>query len=636
MESKLNYIINLLAKDIKGKLPKEFEARYYEKMSFSKENIVVELKKDLLHETISFEIAFIHVILFVIIKILNCKEQNYLLFLIKLDKDKFFSWYKPEEKFLKKYLEKLEIDNSLDVYSLINQHDKLINKDIKKKLGQFYTPVDIVKRIIMEMKSSLKNLQMGDSVIDPACGTGVFLIETLKMLKSKFHIVELIHYVNENVYGFDVNPFAILATKINLMYEMCVQAGSKLENVVEFILQSNTVFRNVQWKNTIIENDSNKYTIILGNPPYFKLNKKSIKEISDYDDILYGQPNIYSFFMHWGIEHLSKDGIMCFIVPQSIRSGLYFKKLRAKMSSLRIKSIIHIDSRQNIFDRAEQAVLIICLENKPVANTKTKIQFYDGNGSINAEFKISRSKLMMNQSYNNIFIINRKVEMYDILDKVYANSLSMDSDNRNLKFSNGLFVWNQHKEDIVDYEEQAVPIIYGGNVQPLEFNFNQCSSNKERKQFAKINDKTKTFALSGRRLLVQRTTNFEKDIRLKACIIPDSFLEIYKTYFLENHVNFLCHNDGKSYLLEKEVLYYYLGMLNSKLVNYIFISKSGNTQVSANELNSLPFPITDISEIAQFVRKYMKNLKEYQKELDLLVCRSYMLSENETDFIIKY
>ena len=638
MQLQLDKIIDLLAKDIQDKLPKSFEKKYYKKMSYSNNNIVLDLEKDLLIKTISFEIAFIHVVIYILIKILNCEKYSYIELLKKLDSDELFSWYVPEEYFINEYLGKINIEENSDIYLLINQHDKLIHKDVKKKLGQFYTPINIVQRMISDINSDLNNIKMQECIVDPACGTGVFLVETLKVLKNKFSLDELIEYTDQSIYAFDVNPFAIVATKINLLYELCMQAEYKykLEKLIEIIFNSKIIFKNIKLKNTVAEDDYSNYKIILGNPPYFKLNSKLIKEISGYQEIVYGQPNIYSFFMYWGMKHLVKNGVMCFIIPQSIRSGLYFKKLRAQIYNFKIKSIIYIDSRQKVFDRAEQAVMVLCLENKSVINTKTKIQFYCSDGIIYNEFKIPRSKLMLNETYNNNFVINRKLEMYDILDKVYSNSASLDSDQRKLKFSNGLFVWNQHKEEIVDYERESIPIIYGGNVQSLEFNFNQCSSNKERMQFARITDKTKSFILTGKRLLVQRTTNFEKDIRLKACIISDSFLEKYKMYLLENHVNFLCDCNGKDKLLEEKILYYYLGMLNSRLVNYIFISKSGNTQVSANELNLLPFPRGEIDTIANFVRKYEGDLYKHQDELDLLVCHAYGLSEKETNFIIKY
>jgi adenine-specific DNA-methyltransferase len=113
-------------------------------------------------------------------------------------------------------------------------------------------------------------------------------------------------------------------------------------------------------------------------------------------------------------------------------------------------------------------------------------------------------------------------------------------------------------------------------------------------------------------------------------------LERYESYFLENHVNFLCSSEGKDEILSLEKMYYYLGMFNSKLVNYIFTSKSGNTQVSANELNALPFPQSGVQTISRFVLNYMSKLQEHQDELDMLVCKAYGLSEDEINFIINY
>ncbi|HAB7545482.1 TPA_asm: N-6 DNA methylase, partial [Listeria monocytogenes] len=566
----------------------------------------------------------------------NTENTNYSILLERLDVDGLFSWYSMAENFATDNFESINVQEFSDIYELVNQHDTFIDKNIKKKLGQFYTPTNIVQRMIFEIKTNLRSLTNTDLLIDPACGTGVFLIEIIKELKKIFQQSEVIEYVKNNMFAYDVNPFAVIATKINIAYILLKEFPEEKEKILDYIVNDNNAFCNIRWKNTVVEPDNNIYTIILGNPPYFKLNKELIKNISGYDEILYGQPNIYSFFMYWGMKHLKKDGAMSFIVPQSIRSGLYFKNLRSKMKDLRIRALIHIDSRQNVFDRAEQAVLIICLENKPVANSKTKIQFYDGNGTINSEFKVSRSKLMMDERNNHIFVISKKIEMYSILDKIFTNSLQLDSEETKLKFCNGLFVWNQHKKDIVDEEIAAIPIIYGGNIQPLEFDFSLCSTNEERKQYALITEKTKSYVLSGKRLLIQRTTNFERDIRLKSCIISDDFLETYERYFLENHVNFLCSSEGKDELLSLETMYYYLGMLNSKLVNYIFTSKSGNTQVSANELNSLPFPNDGFEIISRFVSNHVNELQEHQQELDMLVCSAYRLSEDETNFIINY
>ncbi len=633
MQPKIRDIILEISEDVVNNLPSSFEKKYYGKMNYSSKNNVLASDKNLLRKTIGFEIAFIHTIAYFLVYD-SSGSRDYTHMLSTLDTDKLFSWYQITNDDIISQLSNCKPSSQNDIYELINEHDKFIDKDVKKKLGQFYTPTGIAKKMVSEIKTDLKALSEPDLIVDPACGTGVFVVETVKQMNVFFAFDKLLEFVENNIFAYDVNPFSVIATKISIL-------NTLLDIAPDSVYKNNLLFDipaldNIKWKNTIVDKEEKEFSIILGNPPYFKLDSKALKDIDGYDTIIYGQPNIYSLFMHWGISHLRINGTMSFIVPQSIRSGLYFKNLREEMKELRIKSILHIDSRQNIFDRAEQAVLIICLQNKPVCNTKTKIQFINGNQDVLSEFSISRSKLMMGEDNNYMFIINKKSEMYDILEKVYNNGTTLSVDNSLVKFSNGLFVWNQHKESLADSADEAIPIVYGGDVQSVNFQFITSWTNDERKSFARITDKTRPYVLSGKRLLVQRTTNFEKDIRLKACLISDDFLENYESYFLENHINFLCSHIGKEEILTDELMYYYLGLLNSKLINYVFISKSGNTQVSANELNLLPFTKNSVEDISAFVSKYLSELKEHQEELDRLVCGAYDLSVNETNMIIDY
>lgn len=633
MQALIKNIILSISEDVLNNMPQSFEVVYYSKMAYSDKNTILDFDDKLLKKTIAFEIAFIHVIAYFLACSIN-NLQKYMYILDILDTDKLFSWYKIKDNAIILELNKCTISSQEEIYELINEHDKFIDKDIKKKLGQFYTPIRIAKKIVFEIKDELKALSEKDLVVDPACGTGVFIVETIKQMSVFLTFDKLLKFVETNVFAYDVNPFSVLASKMSVLNTLLEIMPNNMQK--SNILLNIPVLKNIKWKNTIVDEENNKFSIIVGNPPYFKLDSKMLKNIKGYSSIIYGQPNIYSLFMYWGISHLCINGTMSFIVPQSIRSGVYFKNLRKEIKELKIKFILYIDSRQNIFDRVEQSVLIICLQNKPIRNTKTRIQFVNSNQNILSEFSISRSKLMTGEDNNYMFIINKKPEMYDILEKVYNNGITLSDNNSLLKFSNGLFVWNQHKEALTDSSDEAIPIVYGGDIQPVKFQFITAWANSERKPYAKITDKTHSYILSGKKLLVQRTTNFEKDIRLKACLISDVFLKSYNSYFLENHVNFLCYNSNRKANISDELMNYYLGLLNSKLLNYVFISRSGNTQVSANELNLLPFPQNNVKEISEFVSKHLSNLREHQKELDRLVCEAYGLSTNEINIVVNY
>ena len=197
MQSEIYNIISALAGDVNTKIPETFEKKYYKKMSYSNENKVTELDKKILYETISFEVAFVHVIIFIFNRCFNIESTNYLILLERLDVDQLYSWYSMTEKFVTDNFDEIDVHEFSDTCELINQHDTFINKDIKKKLGQFYTPINIVQRMVCEMKKNLRCLTNTDFIIDPACGTGVFVIEIIKELKKIFQQSVVIEYVKK-------------------------------------------------------------------------------------------------------------------------------------------------------------------------------------------------------------------------------------------------------------------------------------------------------------------------------------------------------------------------------------------------------------------------------------------------------
>ena len=109
------------------------------------------------------------------------------------------------------------IPTEKEIYELINEHDRFIDKDVKKKLGQFYTPIGIAKKMVFEVRNELETLSEQDLVVDPACGTGVFVVEIIKQMSAFLSFNKLIKFVESNMFAYDVNPFSVIATKLNVL-----------------------------------------------------------------------------------------------------------------------------------------------------------------------------------------------------------------------------------------------------------------------------------------------------------------------------------------------------------------------------------------------------------------------------------
>lgn len=625
MREELVNTLHQLSKKIQKQLPKAFEDLYYSEMSYSGINKILKKDKELLRNTISVDIAFSHFVVYQLSKFFGYKD--YKLLMNKFDCEHFFCWYEIDGETIKEF-ENFVGYNLESLYVLLQEHDTLINKDIKKELGQFYTPVDIVEQMILDIFDDIKLLDKTDKIVDPAVGTGVLIVEIIRKIIDYNKNIDIISFANNNIYAFDVNPFAVFATKINIIINLCNKLGIK--SIINHIENNKYLLENIKIENSITSNQDEMFSIVISNPPYFKMDNAMLLDINGYDSIIYGQPNIYSLFVYWGLNKLKKNGTMSYIIPQSIKSGLYLKKLREELSKYVIGSITCIDSRQHIFDRAEQAVLILNIKNKKRTNDKTYIKFLDNKVVKNA-FKINSKKVLLDESRNFMFMINRSLEEYEVLDKIYKNGYKLISENSDYKFSNGLFVWNQHKE-LLSNDSSDVFVIYGGNIQPMTFFEDRKWSNTEKKSYAKLDDKIKQFVHQGKKLLVQRTTNYEKAIRIKSCVLSDAFLENHSQYFLENHVNYLSTKNVDGYV-SLQIIYYFLGILNSTLFNKLFVSISGNTQVSANELNLMPFPKDNNNLISIYMRNTYENGEFNQRELDKLVYEAYGITEEEFEIL---
>jgi len=111
-------------------------------------------------------------------------------------------------------------------------YQEIVPRDVRHKLGEFYTPDWLADLILNEVGLSEESLEeMGSRegslkpfelrVLDPACGSGTFLIQYIRRLRKyaeEHYMLDLLpSYVLENVVGFDLNPLAVIAARTNYL-----------------------------------------------------------------------------------------------------------------------------------------------------------------------------------------------------------------------------------------------------------------------------------------------------------------------------------------------------------------------------------------------------------------------------------
>ena len=127
MQSIIKDIILSISDDVASNLPQSFEKKYYGKMNYSSKNTILDSDNKLLKKTIGLEIAFVHVIAYFLAYSMN-GSLEYMNILSVLDTEKIFSWYRIKDNATLLQLNECDIHSGKEIYELINEHDKLINK----------------------------------------------------------------------------------------------------------------------------------------------------------------------------------------------------------------------------------------------------------------------------------------------------------------------------------------------------------------------------------------------------------------------------------------------------------------------------------------------------------------------------
>lgn len=111
----------------------------------------------------------------------------------------------------------LEPSYTQDLLKKLYQY--LVPADLRHDLGEYYTP-DWLAELVLDRAGVDGSLT--DRVLDPACGSGTFLVLTIRRMlrrasESGIGSQEAVRAILNNVVGFDLNPLAVIAARTNCL-----------------------------------------------------------------------------------------------------------------------------------------------------------------------------------------------------------------------------------------------------------------------------------------------------------------------------------------------------------------------------------------------------------------------------------
>jgi len=248
--------------------------------------------------------------------------------------------------------------------------------ELRKELGVWYTPEEIVRYMVERVDRVLRtelNLPDGladDSVyvLDPACGTGAYLVEVLRRINRTLEEkgggdtrgIKLKNAVMKRVFGFEIlpAPFVVSHLQIGLLLEQLGVGFSddKKERAGVYLTNSLTGWdekpkKHLPYPEFEQERDladevklSKPIIVILGNPPYNGFAGLAVEEERELSNTYrttknaptpqgQGLNDLYVRFFRLAerrIAEISKKGVICFISNYSWLEGLSHTGMRER------------------------------------------------------------------------------------------------------------------------------------------------------------------------------------------------------------------------------------------------------------------------------------------------------------------
>lgn len=334
----------------------------------------------------------------------------------------------------------------------------------RKEHGIYYTPKFVTNYIVKETVGrfvkehsyrEINNIR----ILDPACGSGSFLIRAYDELLN-YHAYqrskpvagldqwERLPILNKNIFGVDLDMQAVEIARLNLLLRSLAKRET-LPSLADNIRQGNSLISGTEkelkkyfgdnWREKKPFNWEQKFKdvtadggfdIVIGNPPWIESKRMDASDKSYYEVAfrsMHGQYDIFNGFVEKGLQLLKSGGILGLIMPSRFVMNPDYKPFR-EILLINARIVDICDVGEHIFEGVEMPALIMILEKQQdaVCRNTNLIQIRtDVKNLAKCEWKeyfVSQGRFL--EEPNFLFTIYQPPEVDTFISKMERDSIS--------------------------------------------------------------------------------------------------------------------------------------------------------------------------------------------------------------------
>jgi len=257
-----------------------------------------------------------------------------------------------------------------DIFRVI--YEELVERSIRRRKGEYNTP-EWLSQLTLKEALGLINTPI-PRILDPACGTGTFIRNAIIYLKERLAKMdtdghEKLNTILTSVVGIDINPMAVLISKVNYILALreLLNKGP-IRNVRVPIYMANSL--------TDQSSQIGTFDIVVGNPPWITLRDLKRKTYQDFlkkemlkyklvnrkDTHLFTQLELATlFFCRCADIYLRRGGVIAFVMPKSVIAGtLHHENFRRfEKPLMKLVKILDLEGVKPLFNMPSCVLIAI-------------------------------------------------------------------------------------------------------------------------------------------------------------------------------------------------------------------------------------------------------------------------------------
>lgn len=470
------------------------------------------------------------------------------------------------------------IESCHDLIKVLNQWDIIQHGDLagyiyqnikdihdKKNKGQYFTPSKIVGYMVEQALQYCDN-PFTVKILDPACGSGQFLIYAFHYLLTLYKKLGISQndaayaICHNNLFGYDIDPVACTIAQWNMKR----LSGTHANIFHKDMLATDDLFHT---------NNSVLFDVIIGNPPWgahFTLEQKQCYK-QHYVSAISGI-NSFTLFIERSISSLQERGVLSFLIPEAYLNVKAHQNSRhLVLSNTVIKEIV---TWGDCFKGVYAPAISLTLQKEPCEEVRRKhiVHIKHAKALTTIVHMIPQhAYCSMHETIFSIHYTRKAVALFE-----HIHTLSYITLKDRVKFFLGIVTGNNdyHISTIKD-SEHPDPIIIGKDVEKFRINFSN--------HYFKYNVPTLQQVAEQQCYLYQNKIIYKFiGKNLTFAVDPHGF------YILNNVNGFIPLTPQ----LDPDIL---VAILNSRLLQYIYETQFFTVKVLRGNLEKLPIKIINSS-----------------------------------------